>query len=162
MIDDIAQETGAQVIRTPVGEANVAGAMVEHACVIGGEGNGGVILSPVSHIRDSLVAMALLLELLAKRRQPLSTIMADIPAYAIVKEKIDADKAVIARLHDAMQNHFRGQKLDFQDGVRVDWPDRWVHVRPSNTEPIIRLIAEARDEEATRQLIVKAKGALGV
>ncbi len=166
MIDDIAASVGATIQRTPVGEANVASAMRKHHALIGGEGNGGVILSPVSYIRDSLIAMALLLELLARRRQPLSKIMGDIPAYCIVKEKIDADKDVIARLHDAMQNHFRGQhfrgKLDFQDGVRVDWPDRWVHVRPSNTEPIIRLIAEARNESDARSMIAECRIALGI
>ncbi|MCC6681776.1 MAG: phosphoglucosamine mutase [Phycisphaeraceae bacterium] len=159
MIDDIAASVGATIQRTPVGEANVASAMRKHHALIGGEGNGGVILSPVSYIRDSLVAVTLLLELLARRRQPLSQIMGDIPAYCIVKEKIDADKDVIARLHDSMQNHFRG-KLDFQDGVRVDWPDRWVHVRPSNTEPIIRLIAEARNESDARSMITECRKAL--
>ncbi len=162
MLDDVADAVGATVVRTPVGEANVASAMRDHHAAIGGEGNGGVIWPRVSLVRDSLVGIALILELLAKQQKPLSALVDNLPRYAIVKDKITLDgsldtDAALARLRD----RFADQRLDTQDGVRIDWPDRWVHVRPSNTEPILRLIAEARDEPAARALIDQAREAIG-
>ncbi|MEO1235550.1 MAG: phosphoglucosamine mutase [Planctomycetota bacterium] len=154
MLDDIAAAVGASVVRTPVGEANVAAGMREHQAHLGGEGNGGIIWAPVSYVRDSLVGMALILEMLAQRKQPLSDLVASTPAYAIVKDKLELpsrDQAdpVLAWTAD----HFADQKVDTQDGVRIDWPDRWVHVRPSNTEPILRIIAEAVTADQARALI---------
>jgi phosphomannomutase len=162
MIDDIAQQAGARVLRTPVGEANVAAGMQGCGAQIGGEGNGGVIWSKVSGVRDSLVGMALLLELLAKRGKTLSRMADEIPAYAIVKDKVDADQDLIGRIQPILSGAFEGQKIDTQDGVRIDWPDRWVHVRPSNTEPIIRLIAEASTEQDTRATLAEVRSALGL
>ncbi len=162
MIDDIAQKFGATVLRTPVGEANVAAAMREHQSVFGGEGNGGVLWPKVGLVRDSLAGIALVIELLAQRGQPLSQVMNDIPTYAIVKDKVDVNAQALARMSEVMQKTFAGLKLDMQDGVRVDWPNKWVHVRPSNTEPIIRVIAEAGDESQARQLITQVKQAMGV
>lgn len=160
MIDDIAARHSATVMRSPVGEANVAELMRRHNALLGGEGNGGVIWPGVSFVRDSLVGIAFVLELLAGSDRKLDQIAASIPAYAIVKEKYPVDPAVVARLKDALATGFPGQRLDTQDGVRIDWPDRWVHVRPSNTEPILRIIAEARDEAAARELIERARKAL--
>ncbi len=162
MVDDIAQRFGATVLRSAVGEANVAAVMSEHKAVIGGEGNGGVILPQSSLIRDSLVGIALVLELLARRKQKLSEIAAEIPAYAIVKDKMPVDQAIVARLKPVLGSAFAQQKIDTQDGVRIDWPDSWVHVRASNTEPILRLIAEARDEATARSLISQVRKALGI
>ncbi|MCC6580777.1 MAG: phosphoglucosamine mutase [Phycisphaeraceae bacterium] len=162
MIEDIAAAVGGRVLRSPVGEANVAQVMQRSNAIVGGEGNGGVILPPVVGVRDSLVAMALTLDLLAREGKPLHEIIRAIPAYAIVKRKFDVSDAIKQRLEPAMCNHYQGQRIDTQDGVRVDWPDRWVHVRPSNTEPILRIIAEARDETAAEQLIDEARKALGV
>lgn len=164
MIDDIAEQAGARVVRTPVGEANVADAMRRHRAVVGGEGNGGIIWSKVVHVRDSLVGIALVLEMLAKRRQKLSAIVDAMPAYAIVKDKVPFDPALASRLGEVMREKFAGQPLDTQDGVRVDWPAerQWVHVRPSNTEPIVRIIAEARDESAAKALVGEVRAALGV
>ena len=162
MIDDIAASVGGTIHRTPVGEANVAKAMRDHGATLGGEGNGGIILAPVSQVRDSLVGMALLLEMLAQRKQPLSAIVASIPAYAIVKDKAPIDSELVARIGPALSVAFASQQMDTQDGVRVDWPDRWVHVRPSNTEPIVRLIAEAATAEEANALIAETKAALGL
>ncbi|MFP4224809.1 MAG: phosphoglucosamine mutase [Phycisphaeraceae bacterium] len=162
MLDDIAGAVGAEVVRTPVGEANVAAAMKADGAAIGGEGNGGVIWPEVGLVRDSLVGIAILLEMLAKRKQPLSVIAGEIPAYAIVKEKVPASEALIAQLGPKMTEAFADQRIDTQDGVRVDWADRWVHVRPSNTEPIVRLIAEARDAEQAKAIIAEVRGALGL
>ena len=166
MIDDIAAEGGERVVRTPVGEAHVAAAMKAHGAAIGGEGNGGVILAAVGHVRDSLVGIALILQMLADRRRSISNIVATIPRYAIIKDKIASSTAFCgseasARLAASMRRHFPDQKLDFQDGVRVDWPDRWVHVRQSNTEPIVRIFAEAGDEGNATDLVNEVRRALG-
>lgn len=162
MVDDIAAQVGGTVHRTPVGEANVAKAMRDHGAQLGGEGNGGIILAPVSQVRDSLVGMALLLEMLAQRQQPLSAVVASVPAYAIVKDKAPVDPKLVAKIGPALSEAFSGRQIDTQDGVRVDWPDRWVHVRPSNTEPIVRLIAEAATEDDANMLIAQTKAALGL
>lgn len=160
MIDDVAKHAGARVARTPVGEASVAAAIRAKHAVIGGEGNGGVIWPKVIHVRDSLVGIALLLELLARQDVPLSAIVDQIPQYAIVKDKIQIQPGMAQRCADALSSHFDTQQVDRQDGVRIDWPDQWVHVRPSNTEPILRIIAEARDEASARNLLDQTRQVL--
>ena len=162
MIDDVAAMFGASVVRTPVGEANVAAAMKKHASPVGGEGNGGIIIPPVTYVRDSLTGIALALEMLADRGKPLSAIVDEIPRYAIVKDKLPFDPVVQERLVPSLKSAFSQQKIDLQDGVRIDWPDRWVHARPSNTEPIMRIIAEAPKESDAKELIAKVRAALGV
>ncbi len=162
MIDDIAAAHGGQVLRSKVGEANVAALMQEHGALLGGEGNGGVIWAPTSYVRDSLIGMALLLEMLAVRCQTLSQAVSAIPAYAIVKQKVDIKPGMAGKIDAALSAAFKQQRLDRQDGVRVDWPDRWVHVRPSNTEPILRLIAEAPTEADAQALVQQAAAAMGL
>ncbi len=162
MLDDIARRHGGSVIRTAVGEANVAAAMKQHHALIGGEGNGGIIDPRVIHVRDSITGIALILDLLAARRQPLSAIVKTIPAYAIVKDKIAFDADIATRLVPTLKAAFATQMIDLQDGVRIDWPDRWVHMRASNTEPIMRIIAEAPMHEDAVALIVEVKQALGI
>jgi len=152
MIDDLAAKHGARVIRTAVGEANVVEAMKHNRCVIGGEGNGGVIHPGVTYIRDSLTAMGLVLALLARTKRPLSALVDEMPSYAIVKQKVDlARKEDAAPTLKAIAAAYApgragtGVRIDTQDGIRLDFDARsaWVHVRASNTEPIMRLIAEA-------------------
>lgn len=171
MVDDIAAGCNATIHRAAVGEANVAAVMAAHDSIVGGEGNGGIILPASSYIRDSLIGIALMLEMLASQlpsqlaspqRKPLSGFVADIPAYAILKDKLPVDPAVVARLKPALTQAFADQKIDTQDGVRIDWPDKWVHVRASNTEPILRLIAEAKEEAAARELITHVSRVLGL
>lgn len=165
MIDDLAARHGATVLRTPVGEANVAAAMREHKSLLGGEGNGGVIWPPVVHVRDSLSGMALVLEMLAAKKQPLSKLIASTPSYAIVKDKFDLKPGMAERIAPTLKQKFAGQKIDDRDGVRIDWPApnaRWVHARTSNTEPIMRIIAEASDEAAARGLVNEVRAALGL
>lgn len=162
MIDDIADRVGGKVIRTPVGEANVTQGMRDNACTLGGEGNGGIIDNRISQVRDSIIGMAYILELIAKRKQRLSEIVKDIPAYAIVKDKADVDPAVLSTMPEKMQAAFAKQKIDLQDGVRIDWPDKWVHVRPSNTEPIIRIIAEASETAHAKSLIKRVRETLQI
>ncbi len=144
MIDDVAHKHGARVVRTPVGEAHVVDAMRAHNAVLGGEGNGGVIWPRVTFVRDSLSAMALVLSLRARTGQTINQMVADLPQYAIVKRKTPlANREDATPALERIASHFANEKVDRQDGVRVDFADKWVHVRPSNTEPILRLIAEA-------------------
>ena len=161
MIDDVAESFGAKVVRTAVGESNVANAMYSCGAVIGGEGNGGVIWPPISYVRDSLVGIALVLELLASRQQTLSQIIDQLPRYAIVKDKMEIQRDVTAGMAKLLGQHFDYQTIDTQDGVRIDWPDRWIHVRLSNTEPILRIIAEARDETTANRLVEQVRELLG-
>lgn len=158
MIDDVASNHGARVIRTPVGEANVVEAMGRHGCILGGEGNGGVIWPRVCLVRDSLSGMALVLSLLAHRGRRLSEIVNTMPAYAIEKDKTAIRPGLAPRAIDALAAKFPDAAQDRQDGLRLDWPDRgaWLHVRASNTEPILRLIAEARDGQEARLLLREA------
>ncbi|MEM7578059.1 MAG: phosphoglucosamine mutase [Planctomycetota bacterium] len=160
MIDDIAAEAGANVARSAVGEANVAAAMQKYDASLGGEGNGGIIWSAVSRVRDSLVGMALVLEMLAHRKQRLSEIVASIPAYAIVKEKLDVPAGDMTNLLDRVAEAFPDDQVNRLDGVRVDVDRAWVHVRASNTEPILRLIAEAPTKEAADTLITKVQSVI--
>jgi phosphomannomutase len=153
MIDDIAQAAGGQVIRTPVGEANVASAMIKNNCIIGGEGNGGVIDLRVGPIRDSLVAMAFVLQLLAKTGKTVGQNAAEIGGYFMTKLKVPADKKRLKLMLDAAKKLFPDAKLNTSDGYRFDFPDAWLHVRSSNTEPIVRIIAEAKDKQTAQKYI---------
>ena len=155
MIDGLAAEAGppCKVFRSAVGEANVVDVMNRHDAVIGGEGNGGVIDPRVVCIRDSLVAMALLLQLLTETGQPLSRIVAAIPKYSMVKQKFECSAEKISAVLGAVKKAFADQPMNDVDGVRVDWPEGWVHVRGSNTEPIMRIIAEADDANTANELV---------
>ena len=157
VVDDVAEAAGSRVIRAPVGEVNVAVRMRNEGAVVGGEGNGGVILPDLHLGRDAPVAAALVLQLLASDRRGLSEIVADHPRYAIVKDKMDRPNVSFAAVYDALQDAFPDATADTQDGLRLAWPDRWVHVRPSGTEPIVRVIAEARDEEQARELVARSR-----
>lgn len=164
MIDDVAARYGAQVIRTAVGEANVVDAMKREKCVLGGEGNGGVIWPRVTYIRDSLSGMGLVLGLMAKMKQPLSAIVAGVPSYAIVKRKVDLPNVSrAAAAVDAVARAYARERVDRQDGVRVDFDARcaWLHVRASNTEPIMRLIAEAPTKREAEGILDEAAGVIG-
>ncbi|HMO25865.1 MAG TPA: hypothetical protein PKB10_06310 [Tepidisphaeraceae bacterium] len=143
MLDDVAAMHDSRVIRTPVGEANVIQAMLSSGAIIGGEGNGGVIDSRIVPGRDSLVGMAYVLQLLADSGKSLSGIVSEIPRYEIVKTKFECRREDAERAVEALKVAFANEKLDTQDGLRIDWPTSWVHARPSNTEPIMRIIAEA-------------------
>jgi phosphomannomutase len=160
VVEDAAREAGAPFLRAPVGEVNVAVRMRESGAVIGGEGNGGVIL-PALHLgRDAPVGVALVLQLLAETGQPLSSFVANAPRYAIVKDKLDRPQASLAEVYSALERQFADAVADRQDGLRLSWPDRWLHVRPSGTEPIVRVIAEAPDAESARALIDAARAPL--
>ena len=161
MIDDLAQRFGSEVFRTPVGETNVARAMREHNCVIGGEGNGGVINPAVVMVRDSFSGMALVLELLAKTGRTVSELIADIPSYQMIKTKFACEHDRGERILAAVGAKFAKEKLDRSDGLRIDWPQGWVQVRISNTEPIVRVFAEAKEKSVTEELIRRITSVAG-
>ncbi|HYU28719.1 MAG TPA: phosphoglucosamine mutase [Gemmatimonadales bacterium] len=157
VVEDAAKEFGAMVVRAPVGEAHVARKINELKAVIGGEGNGGVMY-PALHVgRDAPVAGALVLGLLAREQASVSELVARAPRYTIVKAKLERGTRNVERLaaqvYPALRSRFPEATADTQDGLRLAWPDRWLHVRPSGTEPIIRLIAEAPSRADAEKLI---------
>ena len=153
MIDDIAASAAGQVIRTPVGEANVAEAMIKNDCVIGGEGNGGIIDLRVVPVRDSLVGMALVLQLMAETKKSIATLADEIPAYYMKKEKFDADKNQTDLIIATAKKTFTDAAVDTTDGCRLDFDDGWMHLRCSNTEPIMRVIAEAKTAQSLKKYL---------
>jgi phosphomannomutase len=158
VVEDAARAHGARLVRAPVGEANVARTIVAEGALIGGEGNGGVIL-PALHVgRDAPLGAALILQYLALARRPLSELVADSPRYAIVKARAERGGSLEAR-YDALRRRFPEAEVDLRDGLRLGWPDRWLHVRPSGTEPIVRLIAEAPSTAEAEALVAAARAA---
>ncbi len=153
MLDDIAKEAGGQVIRTAVGEANVAAAMLKHNCIIGGEGNGGVIDLRVGPIRDSLVGIALILQLMAETGKTVGQLAGEIPGYCMNKEKFTAEPTQARQILDLAKKTFTDAKLDTTDGCRFDFADGWLHLRASNTEPVMRVIVEAKNRSIAQKYI---------
>jgi len=153
---DIAQQHGCPFYRSAVGEAHVVAKMKEVGAVLGGEGNGGIIEPKVGYVRDSFVGMAYVLAGLAHSGRTLSDWVGSLPKYTIVKEKLTCPREKAAEACDALQAAFPDASADRSDGLRLDWPDRWVQVRASNTEPILRIIAEAPDADAARSLCSNA------
>lgn len=160
VVDDAARAYGVAVGRAPVGEANVARAMRDARAVVGGEGNGGVILPALHFGRDAPLAAALVLDLLADGGRTVSARVDAHPRYTIVKAKLPRGGDVEAA-YAALARRFEDAVADRTDGLRLSWDDRWLHVRPSGTEPIIRLIAEAPDARAAEALVDEARGAIG-
>ncbi len=157
VVEDAARTAGVEAVRAPVGEVNVAVRMRELKAPIGGEGNGGVILPEVHLGRDAPIGAALVLQLLLEEGRPLSAIVDSMPRYVIVKEKLPRPNASLDAVYAALKSAFPDAAADAQDGLRLAWPDRWVHVRPSGTEPIVRVIAEAPDETAARELVRRSR-----
>ena len=160
IVEDVAKEAGVEAVRAPVGEVNVAVRMRDDRAPIGGEGNGGVILSEVHLGRDAPVGAALLLQLLHEEGRPLSQIVASLPRYVIVKDKLDRPSSSLDTVYEALRSAFPGATADTQDGLRLSWPDRWVHVRPSGTEPIVRVIAEAPTDREALDLVKRSRAPL--
>jgi phosphomannomutase len=168
--EELARRRGCPVVRTPVGEINVVERMLTESAVLGGEGNGGVIDPRVGYVRDSFVGMAIILDLLAASEKPLSLLVDDLPRYAMVKDqyplgagtggtsKSAEPAAGVAALWDRIAAECPEARVDRRDGLRLDWDDCWVHARASNTEPIIRVIAEATDAARARSLADRIGG----
>jgi phosphomannomutase len=157
LIDDIAGEYGVQVHRTGVGEINVAHCLERIGGVIGGEGNGGVILPELHLTRDAPLAVALILQYLADTGLTLSSLVDELPKYVMIKEKVEireGQEVDLGAIRDAMA----GAKIDERDGLKLIWDKEWVHIRKSGTEPIVRIIAEAENEDRVTQLYNEFKG----
>jgi len=167
MVDDLAQAAGAEVVEVRVGEVNLSKAIIEAEAqgktAFGGEGNGGVIYPPVCHGRDSLSAMALVLEAMAASGRSLSELVAAMPRYAIRKAKVEGiDRAAMTLLLGALQRKYAREEVSLADGLKVRFADRsWLQVRPSNTEPVVRLTAESpfphRADSLMAELLAEAK-----
>ena len=153
-IDDICARFGAELIRTPVGEINVAKKMKEVGAIVGGEGSGGVIL-PASHIgRDAPVGIGLTLQHLAEFGGTVSELKQSLPQYSITKGKVDLGTLNPDDVLSRLQNKYSAKgKVTTSDGLKLDFPDYWVHLRKSNTEPIIRIIAEALHKAKADELV---------
>ena len=153
---DLAAKYGCPFHRSHVGEANVVAKMLEVNALIGGEGNGGVIEPQVGYVRDSFVGMAYVLDGLVVRRTSLADWVDTLPKYTIVKDKLHCPRERVDRACAALRVAYSNATATEGDGLRLDWPDRWVQVRASNTEPIIRVISEAPDDGKAKALCAEA------
>jgi phosphomannomutase len=157
--EDLAAQHGCVCHRAAVGEANVADKMLEVRALIGGEGNGGVLDPRVGLVRDPFIGMGLILNLMAQTGRKLSALVAELPVYHIVKDKYTVARERLPELYESLMRRWPEAGVNRGDGLRLDWADRWLHVRASNTEPIVRVIAEAPQQtEATK--LCRAVGAL--
>ena len=145
---DVTQKHGGAYTASAVGEVNVVNAMKANKAVIGGEGNGGIILPEAHFGRDALVGIALFLSLLAEKQISVSALKKTYPLYYMSKKKIDLDPNIdVDGLLEAIENKYANETLTTVDGVKIDFADSWVHLRKSNTEPIIRIYTEAPSQQ---------------
>lgn len=161
MAQDLAHRHEVPFFRSAVGEANVADTMLAKQAVYGGEGNGGPIDPRVGLVRDSFVGMAQILDALAEQQLPLSSLVDRLPKYFIQKSKASLPADALRPACAALQAHFADAQADAQDGLRLDWADKWLLVRGSNTEPIVRIIAEAPSSDEAQRLCAEAAEILG-
>jgi phosphomannomutase len=159
-VEDVCREFDVPVERTPVGEVQVAGRMRQVNAALGGEGNGGVIVPELNFTRDGLVAAATAIGMLSLGREPMSAVRATLPRYEMVKTSVTLTREQYAERDGKLAGAFEGCTVDKQDGLKFDCPEFWVHIRPSNTEPIVRIIAEAKTEAQAKEAAEKAKAAL--
>jgi len=165
LVDRVAARYGAPVVRTPVGQAFVSEAIVEHAAVLGGEGNGAVAVPEVQATHDSAAAIGLLLEHLARSRTPVSTMVARLPVLAVRKLALHVAPSLLfsalQEFRDTLAD-VQGATLDQTDGVKLLWPDGWVHVRASNTQSLLRIIAEGETPARAQELVDWARERVGL
>ncbi len=158
MIDDVADRHGARVYRSKVGEINVVLQMREVGAEVGGEGNGGVIYKPLHEGRDGVLGIALILQMMTVNDRSIGELADSIPKYSMIKEKIDI--AGKGSWIEPVTSAFTGETMDSRDGIKVVFEDSWVHIRESNTEPIVRIMAEAPTTDAARNLVRRVYDAL--
>ncbi|MDI6840116.1 MAG: phosphoglucosamine mutase [bacterium] len=154
MVEDIAIEKGCRIIKTKVGEVNVVEQMLRTSAVLGGEGNGGVIDPVIQYTRDSLVGIGRILEYMAISGEKLSSLTARVPKYYMVKKKTNCPENID---FESFLNLLPAGEINMEDGLRIDFTDGWIHIRKSNTEPILRIICETKDEKLTRSLVKEVK-----
>ena len=152
MSEDVARDLGLPAFRSSVSELRVVERMKEVGAVIGGEGNGGVIYPQVHYARDGLIAIALILEYMAESGKTISELARSLPRYFMLKTKMKCSKGEARKVLAFLKRQFKGERLDLSDGVRIDWQDEWVHIRPSGTEPVMRIITEARTKKRAQEL----------
>jgi phosphomannomutase len=160
IVDSVCARYGVPLYRTPVGEAHVVAGMRAHGAVTGGEGNGGMIVPAAHYGRDALVAVALVAQALAESGGSLRDLADALPRYRMVKDKLARPDNSWERAAERLRQTFLGHGLETADGLRFSRDDEWLHVRPSGTEPVVRLIAESPSDERTRMLIEQARRAL--
>lgn len=156
----VAAQHGVKTLRSAVGEANVADMMIANEASYGGEGNGGPIDPTVGYVRDSFVGMAQVLDLMARTGKPLSQLADELPQLAIHKDKAEISVEQLPAIFERLQEHFRDAEAQTGDGLRLQWDDSWLLVRGSNTEPIVRMIAEAETAAKAKSLCDTAAGLL--
>jgi phosphomannomutase len=156
MAEDVARAAGCACVRTAVGEANVVARMRAEGAVIGGEGNGGVIDPRVGWVRDPFVGMAFILNLMAETGRAFSELVAALPRYSMLKTKFEVPRAKLAAAFDAIERRWPDVRVNRDDGLRLDGADWWLHVRASNTEPVVRVIAEAPTDADVKRLCDEA------
>lgn len=162
-VDAIAARHGGRVVRTPVGQAYVSEAMAETGAVIGGEGSGGIVVPRVQLTHDSAAAVGLILEHMARAGEQISEVAARLPRFQMLKHNVAVEPnrihSLLQRMYDELERE--GVAYDQTDGIKVAWPDGWVHVRVSNTESLIRIIAEAEDPKRAGELLDWARDRVG-
>jgi phosphomannomutase len=156
MVEDVATAAGSPCFRSAVGEANVVARMREVEAIIGGEGNGGVIDPRVGWVRDPFVGMAFILSLMAEEKKSFAELVRELPKYAMLKTKFEVSREKLPGAYAALKSQWTDVRLNTEDGLRIDGTDWWLHVRGSNTEPVVRVIAEAPSEEQARELCDEA------
>lgn len=156
-VEFVARQAGCEVVRTRIGEINVSETMIKIGAVAGGEGNGGVIVPVIHPCRDSFTGMALVLELMAATGKTISELRAGIPEYHVVKDKVKVRSEQAPVILRALRREYAGQKMNLLDGVYIDFGESWVHARRSNTEPVVRITAEAKSEEEAKRLAAELR-----
>jgi phosphomannomutase len=156
-VEYVARQYGSEVVRTKIGEIHVCETMLRIGAVVGGENIGGVIIPAVHPCRDSYVGMAVVLELMAMTGKTIADLCAAIPQYFVVREKIGIRGEQAPVVLRALRREYAGQKIDLLDGVYIDFGESWVHARRSNTEPVIRITAEAATQDEARSLAADAR-----
>ena len=154
-LDDVTRKFGCPLFLTKIGEVNVTDKMQQANAVIGGEGNGGVIYPRINFARDSLVGMALVLHLLAESGRTITQLLDQFPRYTVVKEKLVCPSGKIPAVLRMLRQEYEKYPLDTRDGVKVTLPEGWFLVRGSNTEPIVRVVAESRSESQAREIVAR-------
>ncbi len=152
-LKDISEKHGCEYFSSEVGEVNVVAEMKKRNAVIGGEGNGGIILPELHYGRDALVGMALFLTHFAERKMKCSDLRNTYPSYFIAKLKMELEEGLdFEKILQRVREAFRGESIDERDGMKIDLNEGWIQIRRSNTEPIMRIYAEAADEEKANEL----------
>ena len=164
-LDKLAEKHNCKVERSAVGEINVVQKMLEIGADLGGEGNGGVILREAHLGRDSLVGVTMVLNRLAQSDEPVSEIMETLPQFEMVKDRLELNRADVCMpdptaVFDRAKTIFSDAEVNTVDGLKFIWDDKWLHLRASNTEPILRIYAEAHTKKEAQELVQTLKSKL--